>query len=1630
MKKRIILFIALVLACACMVAFAAVALAAEGEEAQTITVSYMKTQETTSDTTALDTKAYENGKQVVGVGEKFTLPTTADSTYVGQEGYQLVWYTENGRTYKAGEEVSFDKDTKLYRCVAKEVYTMSDLNYAMTNNSTAAILMTDITTDVGISVYGQGQSVLILNGFTLNISKNGHIMGAQRSGKHIYGEGTINVTNPDGKLGSYAFFQDQSHGYNGSANRSVVGCDVVINAPNFWLGADGDGSYNNHYPWTRVYGTINVYGLYSITNSNNRAPFVEFFETANVTITGPELYKDLAGDAINNQSFETAIYGGTFNLPAKAASLEFWTNDYLEEYVVGTKTYLNYGLNKHTKDVIKIYSGSFVLPDNATPAIADFLTADFIGSVPSGGNGLVSNSNTSTYHVCYGVRPAYKLAFEKYAEGEYGKLTVTDYLDGSLTGTYYYTAKKGEIAFENHKGTAVSWTTIDELLVYELDAESGEYTLTDKFELGFALGGTVMFSNAAIKADKALYSFEANGTTYQTVVPAGCAHSFTGAPVDATCQSAAYADYNCSLCGYNAYFSWGEKADHAYTVTEHTEATLNSLGSKTYECATCGNVSVRPYTLDPSNLDVKVTLRHDDGTFENVTVKASDVFEFATAGSGDDLIYTVSAIKVFGENSVRNIYGITIPQGILYFNISKQNYEKFENVEYGVAVLTVAEGSTVDILNIGNLRRLEKIVIEKNTNVKFGSSCSWFSPNNEQRKPNILSTIDMSAGNHNVTFVSACFEGRETVTTVKLGENSTYDFGYRTFYNCAIDSLVFPASSKYIFTGTYAFYGNDMEALVFPDNVDFTFTQSTFENCPNLTSVTFGQNSTYDIGAYTFLYCPIPKVVLASNSSYTIGNRAFINTALTELDMSAGNMTVFMSKEAFNCWQSSKLFCVLDTIKFGENSSYEISEAAFSNISATSLTLAPNSEYIFRRYCINGDNNKTEFKKIDASADNITVLFDNDSFRSRLALDTVLVGGKNSTYTFNNTSFYETIVKEIVLGENSTYTFGNCFEKSLIETLDASADGITLTVNNWAFGRSTFKNLLINGKNGSYTFKNESFKNSIVESITLGEGSTYVFENGSFGSVSTITSINAGANNVDVTIKDYTFCDKSALVTLDISGQNSTYNIGREAFRKTGITGIKFGEGSSYTLGYQCFYGNTVIESVDMSASNITANISSQAFNNCKTVKYIAFGENSTYTIGEYAFNNCQAENAVVFAGTSSFNIGKYSFYGNAFESIVFEDYVDATFAGADAFRDCTNTKYLYLGKNFQLDNYPFKRLGDLEKLVIMDGVKFKDDQTEEWFFDSIGYSDRTTPIVVYNHSTDLVFTKSMFNDCDGIVLYTVTSDIGTRTDVFSNCTDGTGYKGFTVVLGIPHALKEGPNVDSTCTLAGGTTWAAADCDCGILYRGTSFDVNVYENKHNITAETVPARVDTYAISPIPALGHEKGEFITIVYGNGYLATGVASYHCARCADAEGNYEENANAIFESIGYSVSTYLAAPAMTQGFRIDYEAYTAYTSVVPSFTFGVVAVGNSAGDARQPLSVENGAIVAENKAVIGKVNNAGVGFFEAKVRGLNENSLDKNIIFCAYIFDGETVMYIDDGEIKDSVAGVSYSALATE
>jgi ABC-type proline/glycine betaine transport system substrate-binding protein len=212
MKKKIgILLAVMILVTTLASIFTIIAIAEDLTEGETITISYMNTQDTTSDTTSLDTTAYSGGKQTVKPGEKFTLPTTSSNTYAGKDGFQLVWYTENGRTYKAGEEV---------------VITISGKGLANVNAFGLALPYNSAEYDyVGIEAIGTGSMA--------NYSKNRmHTNGETVVYPTFVNEGNQNTVNGDVELAKVTFKAKKNIKFNIKAVDGMI-VDKFLNTVKF-----------------------------------------------------------------------------------------------------------------------------------------------------------------------------------------------------------------------------------------------------------------------------------------------------------------------------------------------------------------------------------------------------------------------------------------------------------------------------------------------------------------------------------------------------------------------------------------------------------------------------------------------------------------------------------------------------------------------------------------------------------------------------------------------------------------------------------------------------------------------------------------------------------------------------------------------------------------------------------------------------------------------------------------------------------------------------------------------------------------------------------------------------------------------------------------------------------------------------------------------------------------------------------------------------------------------------------------------------------------------------------------------------------------------------------------------------
>ncbi len=803
MKKKISIFFAVLLVIACLTALMVITASAEEKQ---ITISYLNHHNPFNPDPGFDTSAYENGQQVVKVGEEFTLPTTSSHSFEITDGYQLRWYTPDGRSYKGGETVSFDKDTRLYRVVAKEVHDIEQLNSAMTSNSHAAVLMEDISYEnIQISVWGENQAVLDLGGHDITVSRNGTIMGGERAANIVIGKGTIKATNPDKKVGTYQFFSCKGHGYNGDETETLVGRDVTIDAPNFYLGQDGQGDHVAGFAYIKICGKVNVYYILHKSNGTN-AVRVDFMETCEVRLTAPYLnidYKAPTDTTVyNNVSFNITIYGGIFRLPTEASTEFYWSTD---NYATEKE------LTENNKDNITILGGTFILPNGAKPAIDRFLEKAYILAINDHHDGinfygLKNKNNDTTAYINYLIPGGYKLFFNRN-----GSLTVTDNVGTGKGGVYYFTLNLTEDGFV-------------ETISLFTDAE--KTNPTDVFEMKAAPRSTWQIENSKdtpallVAFDEINPSTAMNTTTLLStgvtaLIPTNCEHSFEPTTsTTADCITYATQSYKCSLCGHEYTVPYGEYSECIWELVKDVPPTMTIPGVKTYCCEICGDYMDELYYFDIANENIEVIVKGN----VKVSVKTGDVFELTSLG---DNKYRLTGIKAFGEYAIADIIEINIPMGISEVNFANNNST--------VVKMNIMDGADLTVTSFAKLSALTEITIGKAT-VVFPKNCI----------NSVIQAIHSDVEGANVTFNADLFYQKTQIQELTLSTGSTYSFGNQSFRRSGLKELIFPDNSTIKWESNAFAECQQLEYIYFGSNIgvkQITNGSAVFDGISNLKKV-------------------------------------------------------------------------------------------------------------------------------------------------------------------------------------------------------------------------------------------------------------------------------------------------------------------------------------------------------------------------------------------------------------------------------------------------------------------------------------------------------------------------------------------------------------------------------------------------------------------------------------------------------------------------------------------------------------------------------------------------------------------------------------------------------------------------
>ena len=213
-------------------------------------------------------------------------------------------------------------------------------------------------------------------------------------------------------------------------------------------------------------------------------------------------------------------------------------------------------------------------------------------------------------------------------------------------------------------------------------------------------------------------------------------------------------------------------------------------------------------------------------------------------------------------------------------------------------------------------------------------------------------------------------------------------------------------------------------------------------------------------------------------------------------------------------------------------------------------------------------------------------------------------------------------------------------------------------------------------------------------------------------------------------------------------------------------------------------------------------------------------------------------------------------------------------------------------------------------------------------------------------------------------------------------------------------------------------------CFMGDYVEANSSNNGPYPSLTKISAQEYLALEDksgNYAITNCTeciAFGHKTGS--TVTSEGDYFGTVLVNGECPVCSEkyAVASFE----GMFEWIGYSRSQFAdvnGAYSVIQGYKVNREIVDGYKAIVGDVNFGVLAaVGNSAP------------ALGDSKVISCDFTDDSVDCFEIKVNGILENMKNTKIVFCAYLKVADKLCYLDVGETKEEVSGLSYNDIPAD
>lgn len=488
--------------------------------------------------------------------------------------------------------------------------------------------------------------------------------------------------------------------------------------------------------------------------------------------------------------------------------------------------------------------------------------------------------------------------------------------------------------------------------------------------------------------------------------------------------------------------------------------------------------------------------------------------------------------------------------------------------------------------------------------------------------------------------------------------------------------------------GKQAFSRSRITQVVIPNSVKRIGTEA-FEYCTSLESITIPDSVTW-LGTSVFYYCTSLQSVKLSANIKSIPANAFFNCTSLESITVPDNVRK-IDHDAF-------YYCIALRSVTIPNSVTEIGKWTFHACESLQSIELPNSIHVIPGRMF---DSCTSLRSITIP-DSVTKIEDVAFYRCT-SLESITI--PNSVTEIGSTAFEECESLQNIkipnsVTEISPYLFYKCTSLQNIEI----PNSIT-KINDWAFARCTaLKSIKI--PNSVTEISNYAFR-ECPEDLIISTDNEYVINycNRNYIGYRRITSQDAEDDQQADSLASQLTIENGVLVKCNINSgvvqiPNTVTKIGREAFRKRGITQVIIPD-SVIEIDDSAFQACTSLESVTI--PNSVTVIGGSAFHSCSALQNIEIPDSVT-EIGYHAFEACASLQSAKIPGSIT-QMGNLVFSQcTSLHNVEIKNGI--TWIPSGTFYHCTSLKSITIPNSVTiLDKWAFRFCESLQNVVIPNSV-------------------------------------------------------------------------------------------------------------------------------------------------------------------------------------------------------------------------------------------------------------------------------------------------------------------------------------